>query len=133
MLARAIQASIGECRLSGIVKTTLDDFDQRDLVARTLADAFEARNAMFVMAKKADPDLANLPSLSAAVLDGQSVGLRQELQARGYPSSCTPPPSRPMTRLLLVSLRQPLKSLLGSRRVEAYEMKRRPRCARAER
>jgi len=37
------------------------------------------------MAKKADPDLANLPNLSAAVLDGQRVGLRRELQSRRIP------------------------------------------------
>ena len=55
------------------------------LIARTLADAFEAKGAKVVMAKKANPDLANLPNLSAAVLDAQRVGLRRELQAKGIP------------------------------------------------
>src|SRR5215475_3901930 len=55
------------------------------LIASTLADAFEAKGAQVVMAKKADPDLANLPNLSAAVLDGQRVGLRRELQSRRIP------------------------------------------------
>jgi len=47
------------------------------LIARTLADAFEKKGARVVMAKKADPDLASLPNLSAAVLDGQSGDLRR--------------------------------------------------------
>jgi len=55
------------------------------LIARTLAVAFEAKGAKVVMAKKADPDLASLPNLSAAVLYGQSVDLRRELQAKGIP------------------------------------------------
>jgi len=55
------------------------------LIARALADAFEKKGAQIVMAKKADPDLANLPNLSAAVLDGQSGDLRPELQAKGIP------------------------------------------------
>ena len=55
------------------------------LIARSLADAFEAKGAKVVVAKKDDPDLANLPNLSAAVLDGKSVDLRRELQAKGIP------------------------------------------------
>jgi hypothetical protein len=37
------------------------------------------------MATKVDPDSTRLPNLSAAVLDGKSVGLRRELQAKGIP------------------------------------------------
>ena len=55
------------------------------LIARTLADAFETKGAKVVMATKADPDLADLPNLSAAVLDGQRVGLRRKLQAKAIP------------------------------------------------
>jgi hypothetical protein len=43
------------------------------LLARTLANEFEAKGAKVVMAKKADPDLASLPKLPAAVLDSKSA------------------------------------------------------------
>jgi hypothetical protein len=55
------------------------------LIARTLADAFEAKGAEVIMDKKADPDLANVPNLTAAVLDSQSLVLRRKLQAKGIP------------------------------------------------
>ena len=55
------------------------------IIARGLADAFEAWCATVVMSTKPHPDLSQLPKLSAAVLDSQSLGLRRELQTKGIP------------------------------------------------
>ena len=54
-------------------------------VARDLADAFEAKGAQVVLAGDAKFDLAKLPPLSAAVLDGNCRDLCQRLKARGIP------------------------------------------------
>ena len=58
---------------------------RRWIIARTLAVAFEARGAEVVMVKYSLSDLANLPNLSAGVLDSASRDLRRELKAKGIP------------------------------------------------
>lgn len=58
---------------------------RRWIIARTLADAFEAKGAKVVMTKDALSELAGVSSVSAAVLDSTSGDLRQQLSARGTP------------------------------------------------
>ena len=58
---------------------------RRWIIARALADAFEARGAEVVMAKNSLFDLVDLPNLSAAVLDSASGDLRHRLSAREIP------------------------------------------------
>ena len=57
---------------------------RRWIIARALADAFEARGAEVVMAKNSLFDLVDLPNLSAAVLDSASGDLRHR-SAREIP------------------------------------------------
>jgi hypothetical protein len=57
----------------------------RWIIARTLADAFEAKGAKVVMTKNSLSGLADLPNLSAAILDSSSGDLPQRLSARGIP------------------------------------------------
>ena len=58
---------------------------RRWIIARALADAFEAKGASVAMTTKPDSNLADLPNLSAAVLDSASGDLRHRLSARGIP------------------------------------------------
>jgi hypothetical protein len=55
------------------------------IIARALADAFEATGAKVLSMTKLHPDLAVLPDLAVAVLDGTSGDLRKRLSARGIP------------------------------------------------
>jgi hypothetical protein len=55
------------------------------IIAHGLAVAFEAKGAITVMTRNTNPDLANNPSLAAAVLDSHSRDLCTQLQARGIP------------------------------------------------
>jgi len=59
--------------------------ERRWIIARTLADAFEAKGAKVVMTKDSLSGLADLPNLSAAILDSASAELPQRLSARGIP------------------------------------------------
>src|SRR5262249_50207414 len=54
-------------------------------VARNLADAFEAKGAQVVLAANAKFNLAELPRLSAAVLDSNCRDLCRRLKATGIP------------------------------------------------
>jgi DNA-binding response OmpR family regulator len=54
-------------------------------VARDLADAFEAKGAQVVLAGNARFNLAELPRLSAVVLDGNCRDLCRRLKAAGIP------------------------------------------------
>jgi len=54
-------------------------------IASGLATAFETRGAKVVIAKNLHPDLANIPNLSAAVLDSPSHELCRELEAKAIP------------------------------------------------
>jgi len=55
------------------------------LIASGLAAAFETTGAKVVIAKNLHPDLANIPNLSAAVLDSASHELCRELEAKAIP------------------------------------------------
>src|SRR5262245_64105002 len=54
-------------------------------VARALSSVFEAKGAKVVLAKESAADLAKLPNLTAAVLDGQSHELGRLLKTRNIP------------------------------------------------
>ena len=54
-------------------------------VARALSSVFEAKGAKVVSAKESAADLAKLPNLTAAVLDGQSHELGRLLKTRNIP------------------------------------------------
>src|SRR5215471_12232970 len=55
------------------------------VVATALANSFEEKGASAVLAKVPVPDLAGIPNLCAAVVDGQSRELCRLLEARGIP------------------------------------------------
>jgi len=55
------------------------------LIASGLAGAFETTGAKVVIAKNLHADLANIPNLSAAVLDSASHELCRELEAKAIP------------------------------------------------
>ena len=54
-------------------------------IARALTSALEKKSAQVVMTRVPPHELADLPHLAAAVLDGQSHELCQRLEARGTP------------------------------------------------
>ena len=58
---------------------------RRWVIATDLANSFEAKGARAVVATVSAPDLADIPNLSAAVVDGQSHELCRMLDARGIP------------------------------------------------
>jgi hypothetical protein len=55
------------------------------VIASAFLDAFEANGARVVLVNVARRDLADLPQLAAAVLEGESLGLCRLLEARGIP------------------------------------------------
>ena len=78
MPRRSAQAGFLDGRVILIVHRTW-------IIARGLANAFEAKGAQVSLARTPHSDLANLPNLAAAVLDGASHELCRQLQARGIP------------------------------------------------
>src|SRR5262249_48666410 len=59
--------------------------ERRWVIASALADAFKAKGAQVLMVANCHSDLADIPTLSAAVLDSDSHDLRQRFEARGIP------------------------------------------------
>jgi hypothetical protein len=55
------------------------------VIASAFLDAFEANGARVVLVNVARRDLADLPQLAAAVLEGESLGLCRLLEAKGIP------------------------------------------------
>jgi len=55
------------------------------LIASGLAAAFQTAGAKVVIAKNLHPNLANIPNLSAAVLDSACHELCRELEAKAIP------------------------------------------------
>lgn len=54
-------------------------------IASALANSFESKGARVVLVKESSAASANLPHLTAAVLDGQSHELGRLLETRGIP------------------------------------------------
>jgi hypothetical protein len=55
------------------------------VIASAFVDAFEANGARVVLVSVARRDLADLPQLAAAVLEGESLDLCRLLEAKGIP------------------------------------------------